>query len=57
MSVNRQIVHKRIALLSLVMCVATLPFSIKLCHLAVIAYIVNWVFEGKWREKIEGIAG
>ena len=52
MSESRQIVHKRIALLSLVMCVATLPFSIKLCHLAVIAYIVNWVFEGKWREKL-----
>src|SRR5687768_1884664 len=49
---SRQITHKRIALLSLVMCVATLPFSIKLCHLAIIVYVVNWLFEGKWRKKL-----
>ena len=52
MSENRQIVHRRIALLSLVICVATLPFSIKLCHLAIILFVVNWLFEGKWRDKL-----
>lgn len=52
MSESRQIVHKRIALLSLVMCVATLPFSIKVCHLAIIVYIVNSLLEGRWREKL-----
>ena len=52
MTEAQDIVHRRIALGSLVLCAATLPFSIKLCHACVIIFILSWVFEGDWRRKM-----
>jgi len=37
---------------ALVASVVTLPFSIKLCHGAIIILIVNWLCEGEWAAKL-----
>lgn len=52
MSESRIIVHGRIMLAALILAVVTLPFSVKLCHGAVIVLIANWIAEGRWREKL-----
>lgn len=47
-----EIVRNRIAMGSLMLSVATLPFSVKLCHFFAIVYIVTWFSEGDWRAKL-----
>lgn len=47
-----EIVRNRIAMGSLMLSVATLPFSVKLCHFFVIVFIVTWFSEGDWRAKL-----
>lgn len=47
-----QIARNRIALGSLMLSVATLPFSVKLCHFFIIIFILTWISEGEWRTKL-----
>src|SRR5688572_14980384 len=30
----------------------TMPFSVILCHISLITYLICWVVEGRWNEKI-----
>lgn len=52
MSADRTIVHKTILVGGLTLSAATLPFSIKICHAAIIILVFGWIIEGQWREKI-----
>jgi O-antigen ligase len=55
MSFNKDLVTKRITLATLVAAIVTLPFSITLCHGSLIALIINWFWEGRWKEKWNSI--
>ena len=52
MSETKTIAHKAIMVAALMLSVAALPFSVKVCHAAIIAVVVNWLFEGQWRSKL-----
>jgi len=51
MSDARTIRHKHIMVGALIAALVFLPYSVKLCHAALIMLIVNWLFEGAWRHK------
>lgn len=46
------IVHKRIMIGGLILSVAALPFSVKICHAGLIITLLAWVTEGQWRFKL-----
>jgi hypothetical protein len=48
-------VHKKIALIALSCSVFFLPFSIRVCHLSILIFLLNWVAEGRWPEKISAL--
>jgi O-antigen ligase len=52
MSQAREITHKRIMVAALMLTVAALPFSIKICHAGLVLLLVNWMFEGGWQTKL-----
>ncbi|MDQ2657421.1 MAG: O-antigen ligase family protein [Bacteroidota bacterium] len=51
MSEQRIITHKYIMVAALCVSVAALPFSVKICHGAIIILLLNWAAEGDWRAK------
>jgi len=55
MSERKTIVHKAIMVAALMLSVAALPFSIKVCHAAIIIAIISWLLEGQWRAKLSVI--
>jgi hypothetical protein len=55
MSDRKTIVHKIIMISALVFAVAALPFSIKLCHAAIIVVVITWCLEGQWGSKLSMI--
>jgi O-antigen ligase len=55
MSEQKTIVHKAIMVAALMLSAAALPFSIKVCHAALIIVIVSWLLEGEWRTKLSVI--
>jgi O-antigen ligase len=55
MSERKTIVHKAIMVAAFMLAVAALPYSIKICHAAIIVLIVSWLFEGQWHAKISVI--
>lgn len=55
MSERRTFVHRRIMTGALILAFVALPFSIKVCHAAIIAMLINWLFEGSWRSKLSTI--
>lgn len=52
MSEQKIIGHKAIMVGALMLSVAALPFSVKICHAAIILLIANWLLEGNWRAKL-----
>ncbi|MEX2231737.1 MAG: O-antigen ligase family protein [Cyclobacteriaceae bacterium] len=40
---------------ALMLSVAALPFSITVCHGAIIIVIISWIFEGQWQNKLSVI--
>ena len=52
MSERQAIVHKIIMIVGLVCAVGALPFSIKVCHAAMIIMVASWCFEGQWHSKL-----
>ena len=52
MTESRTIVHKTIMVAALGIAVASLPFSVKVCHAAIMIIIINWLFEGQWHSKL-----
>lgn len=55
MSERRTIAHKAVTIAALVVSVAALPFSVKICHAALIVLLITWALEGHWRAKIETV--
>lgn len=51
MTIDRQTIKGKLQIAALSAAVTALPFSIKVCHGALILYILLWCTEGKWREK------
>jgi O-antigen ligase len=45
-------IHSNIALGALLVATATMPFSIRLCHWSLLAFVINWIAIGAWREKL-----
>ena len=52
MTDQRIIAHKHIMMAALSASAAALPFSIKICHGAIIILLINWIAEGAWRAKM-----
>lgn len=52
MTDQRIIAHKHIMMTALSASVVALPFSIKMCHGAIIILLINWAAEGGWRAKL-----
>lgn len=52
MSERRIIVHKAIMVGALMLAVGSLPFSVKVCHSAILLLVANWLMEGNWWEKL-----
>lgn len=44
-------VNRKILLGSLAVALAALPYSSKVCHAALIVFLMNWLLEGRWLEK------
>jgi O-antigen ligase len=55
MSEQKLIVRKAIMVGALMLAVVSLPFSIKICHGAIVILIANWLMEGNWRAKFSVI--
>jgi len=51
MSERRHRTHKYVMLAALLVSVAALPFSVKVCHGAIIVLILAWMLEGNWQAK------
>jgi hypothetical protein len=49
---QKTIAHKNIFLASFLLSVIALPFSVKLCHGALICLTIAWLLEGNWTNKI-----
>jgi O-antigen ligase len=49
---RKTIACKRIFLIGLLLSVAALPFSVKVCHAGLILLLGGWLFEGDWTRKI-----
>jgi O-antigen ligase len=45
------ITNRKLHLSALTMAVMVLPFSIRICHWALIAYVILWCAEGNWNHK------
>jgi O-antigen ligase len=54
---QKTIAHKNIFLASFLLSVITLPFSVKLCHGALICMTIAWLLEGNWTNKIQIVRG
>ena len=50
-TINRSLVQYYVAVTTLCIASMALPFSTGVCHAAIILYLLNWAFEGNWREK------
>jgi O-antigen ligase len=50
-TLDRSNVQYYIAMATLCIASISLPFSTGICHAAIILYLLNWAFEGNWREK------
>jgi O-antigen ligase len=46
------VTRKNASFILLGLALVALPFSMRICHLALILYLLLWVTEGKWAEKI-----
>jgi O-antigen ligase len=53
----KQNIHSNIALGTLVIAAATMPFSIRLCHLSLLVFVLNWAAIGSWRQKVNLMLG
>jgi O-antigen ligase len=51
------ILRAHVAFASLAVGLMALPFSIRICHAGIILYIIVWVTEGKWQEKLKILKG
>lgn len=51
MNWDRHSLHPPIMTGSLVIAVAALPYSVKLCHLGIFLLTLNWLLEGSWQKK------
>jgi hypothetical protein len=51
-TISTQIANRRLHLSSLIVAAVALPFSIEVCHWALVLYIIVWCAEGKWTEKM-----
>jgi hypothetical protein len=51
-TIEKTIAHKNIFLASFLLSVIALPFSVKLCHGALICLTIAWLLEGEWAKKI-----
>jgi O-antigen ligase len=48
----KQNIHSNIALGTLIIAAAMMPFSIRLCHMSLLVFALNWVAMGSWRDKL-----
>jgi O-antigen ligase len=46
------VTRKNVSFASIGLAFVALPFSIEICHLALIVFLLVWLTEGKWSEKI-----
>jgi O-antigen ligase len=51
MNFDKSALQQKISLAALTTAVITLPFSIKICHGALIVLVLNWLWEGQWKTK------
>lgn len=56
-STSKSMVQYYIAMTMLGIAIMALPFSVTICHTAIVLYLVNWAFEGNWRRKFLIIKG
>ncbi|HMG92735.1 MAG TPA: O-antigen ligase family protein [Chryseolinea sp.] len=54
-TIDRSLVQYYVGLGTLSLASITLPFSTGVCHAAIVLYLLNWAFEGNWREKFSVI--
>ena len=47
--------HQIITISALILAVVALPFSIAICHSALILLAINWIAEGRWKTKWERV--
>lgn len=52
---NKRFVQHHLSLITLGVAAVALPISVKVCHAAIVLYLLNWLFEGNWREKFATI--
>lgn len=52
---NKRFVQYHVSLITLGIAAVALPISVKVCHAAIVLYLINWLFEGNWREKFATI--
>jgi O-antigen ligase len=50
------IASKILSFAAIAVALVTLPFSVTVCHAALIAFLILWTLEGAWREKLAVIA-
>ena len=50
---SRQVIHEKLSRAALGLALLLLPFTIKGCHIALIAFLILWILEGAWRKKYE----
>jgi O-antigen ligase len=51
MSDRKIILHRSIMIGGLMIAAAALPFSVKICHGAIIVVLLSWLLEGEWKTK------
>src|SRR4030095_12734398 len=49
---TKSLVQYYAAIATLGIAIVALPLSVTLCHVAIVLYLVNWAFEGNWRQKV-----
>jgi len=50
-SVNKKILQKYVSLAALSIAIMALPFSTKVCHAALLIFLLSWICEEGWRDK------
>jgi O-antigen ligase len=52
---DKAIANKKITIAALTVAVVALPFSVKICHGALLVLILNWIWVGQWKMKLQTV--
>lgn len=55
--ISREEIHSKLFVAFAVMTVAFLPFSIKWCSAAIVLLTLNWIVEGRFKDKLQALKG